>query len=1018
MAEKSALRLIPGRDALLEHENRVYQAKEYVEYNGYVYKANSETSATFVPSEWSLIGDLRDVRVPNIASRNALTGSTPTSGTTGINIPILDNTNVLVLDASGDPQVGTNVFARYNYNKTTGEFLLLQISTGSTASNVSDYSELTNKPQIISGITATAGAGLTGGGTFSGSIPPNRASFTFSHADTSAQANLTPTGRTYVQQLKFDGFGHVTGATTSAWTHPDTSTQASVNNTGFTFIQNVQLDDAGHVAALSSASWTHPDTSTQGNVTNTGNTVIQSITLDGAGHVIGIDSKTISSSGGGGGVAFSINGNSGGVRSMPDNGVLMISGASNIQSITSSVGDNRIVKLNFIPAGSNGQVQINSSGVLSGGASLTYLFNKLSTPSLALSSALTLSSHTASTTQILTRNATSGDIERITVSSISALPVNAIQFRKTDGSFGGDANFLFDSSVDAMTLGTRRVGHVSGSNSFSIGTNNIISGATSMGIGTLLTVSDNSFAVGTSSQAYSSSVAISSSYATSGSLAAGNGGTTAAGSASIALGSSARAAGLGSIAVGSNTYSTGIGSFAGGYGYGFVSSYNVNPISFGIRAVYAAGESSFNFSKNTVSQTVGHGALAAQSVILGGLNHNIESGNVRSAIIGGQLIKLTGSTYIDTVAVPSLALFTTPSAGGNDDILTWKSSTKKIGKIAQSSLVPTYDNIVYVAKNGSDSTGEVGKSSKPYLTISAALSAMNSAGIASSTNRCVVYVLPGVYNDTLTTFYNYIDIYLCNSKLTDLTFSSAVDVAILGDGEFRNLTISGGAILNVKARKITGTINTSHVDAVVNIIGHEISTVQTSAGAVNIIANTVRYLAAYGTGTARMNMSVDANVISGSSTPINFSTISTTNADVQIKANKIICTSTSTTPNIAPAVWLDNYQGKLTIQAQEVITMGQSPSMYIITRWSTSRVHINCERIENINAGDHGGLRLHNNAGLISVQGGTRIIPSGIEESIYGSGNILLVGTVYGKNPTTGVSLQVGTFVDNSTYII
>jgi len=1013
MAEKSALRLIPGRDALLEHENRVYEAKEYVEYNGFVYKAKSETSDTFVPSEWSLIGDLRDVRVPNIASRNALTGSTPTSGTSGITIPILDNTNVLVLDASGDPNVGTNVFARYNYNKSTGEFLLLQISTGSTASNVSDYTELTNKPQIISGITATAGVGLTGGGVFSGNIPPNRVSFTFSHADTSSQANVNGTGRTYVQQLKFDGFGHVTGATTSAWTHPDTSSQASVNNTGFTFIQNVQLDDAGHVSSLSSAAWTHPDTSTQGDVNNTGQTVIQSIQLDGAGHVIGIDSKTISSTGGGG-ISFSINGNSGGVLSMPDSGVLMVSGGSNIQTITSSVGLNRVIKLNFSPAGSNGQVQINNAGALGGGAGLTYVSNVLTTPTLNLSAVPA----SGSTDQILVRNTSTGAVERIGLRALAALPLNAIQYRTNTG-FGGSSNLVFDPSTVSVTIGSRT--GTAGTSSLVVGNSGgVASGTSSVSFGNNIRVGNYSFGFGQGTgYAKTNSFAMNAVLADNFSIAGGNGGTSATGSTSFGFGTGARAYSTNGFAIGFSTFAHGTSAFAGGQGLGMNTGLGINPITSGLRSVYALGNTAFNFSQNTAAQTIGHGALANNSAILGGQNHNIASGNVRSAIIGGQLIKLTGTTYVDTVAVPSLAVFTTPSSGGNDDLLSWNSANKIVRKVAQSSLVATYSNIVYVAKNGNDSTGEVGKSSKPYLTVAAALSAMNTAGVATSTNRCVIYVLPGSYSETLSTFYNYIDFNLIGAKLTDFNVSSAVDFSILGDGEFRNLSVSAAAFINIKVRKINGSIAITNAGAVVNIVANEISTTSNSSGTVNITTNTIRHIGQSGVASdGALKLTVNANIISGSSTPISINTIGSTDDNMQIKANRIINTSTTSTPNVAPAVWFDNYQGKLTIQAQEVTTMGQSPSMYIITRWAGSKVHINCDRIENINAGDHGGLRLHCNAGLISIQGGTRIIPSGIEESIYGSGNIVLVGTVYGKNPTASVTLQVGTFVDNSTYIV
>lgn len=129
------------------------------------------------------------------------------------------------------------------------------------------------------------------------------------------------------------------------------------------------------------------------------------------------------------------------------------------------------------------------------------------------------------------------------------------------------------------------------------------------------------------------------------------------------------------MATGGATRATGLNSWAGGRG-----------LATGNRFLFSSGTASFNFSENTTAQTAGHGALANNSAILGGTNHNIEAGNVRAAIIGGSGIKLTGTDYIDHVAVPNLAIFSTPGAGGTDDLLTWNATSKKVGKVAQSSL--------------------------------------------------------------------------------------------------------------------------------------------------------------------------------------------------------------------------------------------------------------------------------------------------------------------------------------------
>jgi hypothetical protein len=65
-------------------------------------------------------------------------------------------------------------------------------------------------------------------------------------------------------------------------------------------------------------------------------------------------------------------------------------------------------------------------------------------------------------------------------------------------------------------------------------------------------------------------------------------------------------------------------SFAGGKGF-----------SSGNKDIQATGQTAFNFSENTTSQTDGLGAQASNCAILGGVDHNIGSTGARSVIIGG-----------------------------------------------------------------------------------------------------------------------------------------------------------------------------------------------------------------------------------------------------------------------------------------------------------------------------------------------------------------------------------------------
>jgi hypothetical protein len=155
--------------------------------------------------------------------------------------------------------------------------------------------------------------------------------------------------------------------------------------------------------------------------------------------------------------------------------------------------------------------------------------------------------------------------------------------------------------------------------------------------------------------------------------------TGSVGSASLSVGLTNDASGTGSISIGEDNISNathsvafgklvvaaGTSSFGGGLG-------TVNT------PVRATGQASFNYSENTLTGVTNIGTKSSNSAIVGGKNHNIETGNARAAIIGGQSISLTGSSYADYVAVPNLAIWSTPATASDSAVLTWNSVTKKI----------------------------------------------------------------------------------------------------------------------------------------------------------------------------------------------------------------------------------------------------------------------------------------------------------------------------------------------------
>ncbi len=93
--------------------------------------------------------------------------------------------------------------------------------------------------------TITAGSGLSGGGT--GNV-------TLSHSDTSSQASVNGSGRTYIQDITLDTYGHVTGLATATETvvNTDTNTTYSAGSgldlSGTTF--SVEADLRGDVTQI------------------------------------------------------------------------------------------------------------------------------------------------------------------------------------------------------------------------------------------------------------------------------------------------------------------------------------------------------------------------------------------------------------------------------------------------------------------------------------------------------------------------------------------------------------------------------------------------------------------------------------------------------------------------------------------------------------------------------------------------------------------------------------------------
>ena len=95
-------------------------------------------------------------------------------------------------------------------------------------------------------ITITAGNVLDGGGTFT--LNGSATEITIHHADTSTQASVNNSGRTYIQDITLDTYGHVTGITSATETVTNTDTQLATA---------AALIDVSAMGSNTTASFTH-----------------------------------------------------------------------------------------------------------------------------------------------------------------------------------------------------------------------------------------------------------------------------------------------------------------------------------------------------------------------------------------------------------------------------------------------------------------------------------------------------------------------------------------------------------------------------------------------------------------------------------------------------------------------------------------------------------------------------------------------------------------------------------------
>ena len=119
--------------------------------------------------------------------------------------------------------------------------------------------------------------------------------FSIHHADTSSIGNVNNSGNTFIQDLTFDEFGHVTGSTSASISVGNgTLTLFAGNAMGVSIAADNNIGSfTANQSGNTNITIDHADTSSASSINNSNNTVIQDVTIDTYGHVTGLASKEI-----------------------------------------------------------------------------------------------------------------------------------------------------------------------------------------------------------------------------------------------------------------------------------------------------------------------------------------------------------------------------------------------------------------------------------------------------------------------------------------------------------------------------------------------------------------------------------------------------------------------------------------------------------------------------------------------------------------------------------------------------
>jgi hypothetical protein len=195
---------------------------------------NVSIAATIQANSVALGTDTTGNYVQSVANGSYLTGgggaSEGTALTLGVDATSANTASkVVARDGSGNFSAGT-ITAALTGNASTATTLQTARTINGVSFNGSANITVADSTKVPTSRTVSPGDGISGGGALSGNI-------TISHADTSSQGSVNNSGRTYIQDITLDTYGHVTGLSSATETVTDTtySAGAGLDLSGTTF---------------------------------------------------------------------------------------------------------------------------------------------------------------------------------------------------------------------------------------------------------------------------------------------------------------------------------------------------------------------------------------------------------------------------------------------------------------------------------------------------------------------------------------------------------------------------------------------------------------------------------------------------------------------------------------------------------------------------------------------------------------------------------------------------------------